>query len=583
MLTFYKEERLKETPIGKIPEDWKVVKLGDIGKIVNGFGFPIKYQGKKDGKYIFVKVNDTNLPGNEKFIFTTENTIDDNLVKKLRVKIYPPGTIVFPKIGMVIYLRKVRILARAGTFDNNIMGIIPDRDVIDGEFLYYYFLGRIDLTKLAGRTTAPSIRKSEVEKLSISLPSLEEQKAIAHILSTVDEAIQKTNEIIAKTKRLKKGLMQELLTRGFTVGFMFDTNIFDEILDGKVELPENLRYYVTHLQRDEILDMPEHERERKEKLLKIFNVVQEEIIPTEGFVVGVSRLNLAKLMSREDSELYNKMFERLTKLDKEAGKLKSPENRAKDILIALTCLKNCLTLVTNDNNLKKAAQEFQCPVITFKQLLNGEYREFKDTEIGKIPKEWKVVKLGDALELCQYGLSIPLKERGKYPIVRMDEIVNGYVVPTITKYVDLDEKTFKVFKLEKGDILFNRTNAPDLVGRTGIFLLEGDYVFASYLIRLRVKREWFDPHFLTFYLIFIHSKLKQLATRAVHQANINATNLKRIKVPKPKLQEQKKIAEIFLTVDKRLEVERKRKEKLERIKKGLMDLLLTGRVRVKVG
>jgi type I restriction enzyme S subunit len=210
------------------------------------------------------------------------------------------------------------------------------------------------------------------------------------------------------------------------------------------------------------------------------------------------------------------------------------------------------------------------------------HKEFKDTEIGRIPKEWEIVKLGDVLELCQYGLSIPLKEKGKYPIVRMDEIVNGYISPNVVKYVDLDEETFEKFKLEKGDILFNRTNAPNLVGRTGIFLLEGDYVFASYLIRLRVKHEIFDPHFLTFYLIFSEERLKQLATRAVHQANINATNLKKLKIPRPAIEEQRKIAEILSTIDKKLEVERNEKAKLERIKQGLMDLLLTGKIRVKI-
>ena len=175
-----------------------------------------------------------------------------------------------------------------------------------------------------------------------------------------------------------------------------------------------------------------------------------------------------------------------------------------------------------------------------------------------------------------------MSDKGKYPIVRMDEIENGYVISNISKHVNLDEKTFKAFKLEKGDILFNRTNSYELVGRTGIFLLDGDYVFASYLIRLRVKRSIVDPHFLTFYLIFSRNRLRQLATKAVHQANINATNLKKFKIPIPPLDEQQKIAKILSTVDKKLEVERKRKEKLEKIKRGLMHLLLTGKVRVMI-
>ncbi|MEM1696598.1 MAG: restriction endonuclease subunit S [Desulfurococcaceae archaeon] len=211
---FKKETEFQETPVGKAPKDWKIVQLRDIGEIVNGFAFPLEYQGKKNGKYIFVKVSDTNIVGNEKYIRATENKIDDHIAKQLKAKIFPSGTIIFPKIGMVIYLRKVRILAESGTFDNNIMGIIPNKDVIDSEFLYYYFLGKINLTKLAGRTTAPSIKKSDVEKLKITLPPIREQQRIAEILSTVDSAIDRVRRLVERADKLKKGLMQELLTKG---------------------------------------------------------------------------------------------------------------------------------------------------------------------------------------------------------------------------------------------------------------------------------------------------------------------------------------------------------------------------------
>jgi len=213
-MEFYKEERLKfvEDLGCEIPEDWEVVRLGDTGKIVNGFAFPLKYQGKKNGKYLFVKVNDTNLPENSKYIQTAENTIDDEIAKELKVKIYPKGTIIFPKIGMVIYLRKVRILAREGTFDNNIMGIVPNNEKVYNEFLYYYMLEKIDLTKIAGATTTPSIRKSDVEELKIPLPPLEEQKAIAEILSTLDKKLEIEKKEKERLERIKKGLMDVLLT-----------------------------------------------------------------------------------------------------------------------------------------------------------------------------------------------------------------------------------------------------------------------------------------------------------------------------------------------------------------------------------
>ncbi|MFH7835685.1 MAG: hypothetical protein QXL51_03730 [Candidatus Aenigmatarchaeota archaeon] len=157
------------------------------------------------------------------------------------------------------------------------------------------------------------------------------------------------------------------------VGFMFDTNIFDKILDGKIELLPNQKYYITHIQYDEICNIPEEKRERREGLLKTFNKVPKEVIATEGVVVGVSRYNMAKLMSRADAELYNNMLKRLRELDEKAGRRKPLENQIRDILIALTSIKNSLILVTGDENLKVVTQEFQGCAITFEQFLRKEY------------------------------------------------------------------------------------------------------------------------------------------------------------------------------------------------------------------
>lgn len=240
---------------------------------------------------------------------------------------------------------------------------------------------------------------------------------------------------------------------------------------------------------------------------------------------------------------------------------------AKILWAAEDCLVKYEELLLNSEALKK---------VLAKQLLTRGigHREYKDTQIGEIPKEWDVIRLGDTLELCQYGLSLPMYEVGKYPIVRMDELVAGYVSPEIAKRVDLDKETFQAFRLRKGDILFNRTNSYDLVGRTGIFLLDGDYVFASYLIRLRPKRT-FEPRFLNYYLAASHDRLKRLATKAVHQANINATNLKNFRIPHPPLNEQQEITKMISTVDSVIDRTQEHIETTKVLKMRLLTELLT--------
>lgn len=210
------------------------------------------------------------------------------------------------------------------------------------------------------------------------------------------------------------------------------------------------------------------------------------------------------------------------------------------------------------------------------------HTKFKQTEIGSIPLTWELRKLDYALEICQYGLSLPMQEEGKYPIVRMNEIEDGQVVRSIRKFVDLDGETFRAFKLENGDILFNRTNSYELVGRTGIFEQSGEFVFASYLIRLRVKKHIFISKFLTKYLILNNDKLKKFATRAVHQVNINATNLKQLLVPIPPLNEQEGILKILASMEDYCRHHQQVMIFLDDLKKGLMQKLLTGQIRVKV-
>jgi hypothetical protein len=85
-----------------LPEGWDKVQLGSVASIRNGFGFPKRFQGHADLPYPFIKVSDMNLPGNETYVTKAANTVDNDLLKELRARLYPPGTVVFPKIGGAI-------------------------------------------------------------------------------------------------------------------------------------------------------------------------------------------------------------------------------------------------------------------------------------------------------------------------------------------------------------------------------------------------------------------------------------------------------------------------------------------------
>ena len=160
--------------------------------------------------------------------------------------------------------------------------------------------------------------------------------------------------------------------------------------------------------------------------------------------------------------------------------------------------------------------------------------------------DWK--PLNSFLEICQYGISLAMNEEAiGYPIFRMDDIKNAFLMNDEVKYVDIPQNIFNQFKLEKNDVLFNRVNSEDFVGRTGIFKLDGDFVFASYLIRLRVKMD--SSIFADYLNIFLNSsfgikQIRKFRRRAVNQANVNAEELKQIRIPVLPQKFQKQIEQI---------------------------------------
>jgi len=408
-------DKYKETPIGRIPEDWEVVRLGDAAEI------------RKNKS-----VNNV-----EKVAFIPMELIpDSNIYVSYQIRnLCEVKSSTYCEAGDLL-LAKI-----TPSLENGKQGIVPDNipngfalattevfpivcKGVDKFFLFYILkhpkFRKILEFSMRGTTGRQRVPKEAVENLLIPLPPLPEQLKIAEILSTVDRAIEKVDEAIAKTERLKKGLMQELLTKG----------------------------------------------------------------------IG--------------------------------------------------------------------------------------HTEFKDTEIGRIPKEWEVVRLGDVCS--QRNEVIQPSGKGRYRFVGLEHINSGET-RLYTYDLDLGIKSSK-FRFYAGDILYGKLR-PYL---DKAVLVDFDGICSTDLLVLTPNDE---KKVLAEFLIYvIHShKFIQHAISTTSGTNHPRTSWKAISryiFGLPPLPEQQKIAEILSTVDKKLELERKRKEKLERIKKGLMNDLLTGKRRVKV-
>ena len=287
-------------------------------------------------------------------------------------------------------------------------------------FLFYYLKHmRNKFENISAGSTFKAIKKNDLDQLGIILPPLPEQKKIAEILSTMDQAIEKVNEAIEKTQRLKKGLMQELLTEG----------------------------------------------------------------------IG--------------------------------------------------------------------------------------HKEFKDTEIGRIPKEWMIA------ELSQIGNVIT----GTTPSTKVKTYWGKgfpFVTPTDfseKKYVDQTERMVTNQGAETARIIPKDSIMVVCIASVGEVAMALTECITNQQINTIVCNQGTDRDYVYYIMVFGKSRLKRWAGITTSPI-IKKSLFEKFPIPLPPLLEQQKISEILSAVDGRLELLNKRKERLERIKKGLMNDLLTGKVRV---
>lgn len=202
--------KYKDTPIGKIPVDWEVVRLNDICDVIGGSTPSTVRKDFWNGDIPFATPTDiTNLHGRE--ISDTKQKITQGGLSSCGTRLVPAGSVLLTSRATI---GACAINARPMATNQGFASLVCNEKAYNWYIFYEMMLRKSELQRLGSGSTFKEVSKNSLRQLNISLPPLVEQKKIAKILSTVDEAIEKTDQVIEKTKEAKKGLMQRLLNRG---------------------------------------------------------------------------------------------------------------------------------------------------------------------------------------------------------------------------------------------------------------------------------------------------------------------------------------------------------------------------------
>ena len=209
------------------------------------------------------------------------------------------------------------------------------------------------------------------------------------------------------------------------------------------------------------------------------------------------------------------------------------------------------------------------------KAFTGELTKLWREEHGITLDSWQRRTVASVCKGLIYGTSKKSKSSGKMIVLRMGNLQNGEIDWNDLAYSD-DERDIKKYLLSTGDVLFNRTNSAELVGKTSIYRGEYPAIYAGYLIKLDYDRDILNGEYLNYVLNSPNAKeyCNHVKTDGVNQSNINARKIGAYVIPLPPLNEQKEIVRLLddlLGREQRTkELALKTVERVELVKKSIL-------------
>lgn len=449
-----------------VPHGWCVVPLAALGKWAVGSGFPKNEQGDEEGTIPFLKVSDMNLPENAKFVVVANNYISVETARRIRAKIHPVGTIIFPKIGGAIATNKRRILSEDSAIDNNCLGITFSRELYN-EWAFLV-LSSLDFSRYQVGTAVPALQQSALSQIPVLLPPYAEQH---RIVAKVNELMALCDQLEAARKE-REVARDRLATANLARLNAPDPNSF--IADARFAMKV----------MPSLTARADQVKQLRQAMLNL--AVRGKLVPQDA-----------------GDEPAVRLLEAISKERETLGIRKAPQR-------------------TGADSGERRSAPFECPI------------------------GWVWARVGDVVLHAEYGSSEKASAIADgVPILAMGNIQNGKVIIGKEKRISRNSADLPRLFLRQFDLLYNRTNSAELVGKTGIYLAEDDaFTFASYLIRLRPSLRFSEPRYLNIAMNaseFRRTQIEPHIRKQTGQANVNGAILKQMLIPIPPLREQKRI------------------------------------------